>query len=262
MLRELNRCVLLYTMMNGRRLLSYDGPAFAGGDGSGRRSALSAWRLGIRAAALVIASSVAFAGACLGQTCPSLSFEGEVAAGQSYSHKLDAAHTFLLESLPSGWIIRVLPASGPRPQHDYAELATPPYRSPNPILISTDFSFRAQDAIAWNPRAFAFFTTQRQLAQAAEAYAATLRAPDNPAAAAGVLALLPQACPAELRILDARIVGGTADQSPMAAAVASHFAETAHTLETTAAPSRLGRILRMRFRVQVGAPPRARHAGK
>ena len=29
-------------------------------------------------------------------------------------------------------------------EHDYAELATPPYQSVSPLSISTDFSFRAQ----------------------------------------------------------------------------------------------------------------------
>ena len=41
-------------------------------------------------------------------------------------------------------------------KHDYAELATPPYESVSPLLLSTDFSFRAQDAVAWNPRRFRY----------------------------------------------------------------------------------------------------------
>ncbi len=181
--------------------------------------------------------------------CPALQFDGEVQAGKSYGHRLDAAHDFLLESLASGWIIRVLPAAGPRGVHDYAELATPPYRSPNPLLLSTDFAFRAQDAVAWNPREFRFFTTPAQLAAAARAYDASLREPNRPAAGAALFPLIAEACTAEFRILDARIVGGTADQSLMAAAVASHFAETAHTVDTSALPSKLGRMLSVRFRV-------------
>jgi hypothetical protein len=188
--------------------------------------------------------------AAQGTVCPSLQFDGEVEAGKSFRRSIDASHTFVLESLVSGWIVRVLPGSGPRPVHDYAELATPPYRSPNPILISTDFSFRAQDAIAWNPREFHYFTTSAQLSTATRAYEATLRDPNHPAAGAALFPLLPQSCTAELRILDARIAGGTADQSAMAATVASHFAQTAHTLETSAAPTRLGRIMMLKFRVR------------
>ena len=188
-----------------------------------------------------------------GKACASLQFDGEVEAGKSFRHSIDATHVFVLESVASGWIVRVLPVSGPRPQHDAAELATPPYRSPNPLLISTDFSFRAQDAIAWNPREFHFFTTPQQLAIATKAYEATEREPNRPAAGAALFPLLPQACTAELRITDAHIAGGTADQSAMAATVASHFAQTAHTLETSATPSRLGRILSLHFRVRFQA---------
>jgi hypothetical protein len=185
-----------------------------------------------------------------GKGCPSLQFDGEVEAGKSFRHSLDASHVFVLESIASGWVVRVLPTAGPRPPHDFAELATPPYRSPNPLLLSTDFSFRAQDAIAWNPREFHYFTTTSQLSTAEQAYQATLREPSRPAAGAALYPLLGQACTGELRILDARIAGGTADQSAMAATVASHFAQTAHTLETNVAPTKLGRMSGLRFRVR------------
>lgn len=184
--------------------------------------------------------------------CPSLTFEGEVQAGKSFRHGLGAQQGFLLESIASGWIVRVLPASGVRGAHDFAELATPPYRSPNPLLISTDFSFRAQDAVAWNPREFHFFTTGQQMAIATKAYDATLKEPDRPAAGAALFPLLAQACTASLQIVDARIAGGSADQALMAATVASHFSQTAHTVDMSAPSSKLGRILWMRFRVTVG----------
>jgi hypothetical protein len=184
--------------------------------------------------------------------CPSLTFEGEVQAGKSFRHALGAQQSFLLESIASGWIVRVLPSSGVRGPHDFAELATPPYRSPNPLLISTDFSFRAQDAVAWNPREFHFFTTAQQMAVATKAYDATVREPNRPAAGAALFPLLAEACTASLQILDARIAGGSADQALMAATVASHFSQTAHTVDTTAPASKLGRVLWMRFRVTVG----------
>jgi len=184
-------------------------------------------------------------------TCNATQFEGAVEAGKSFSHRIDATHDFLLEAIPSGWIVRVLQTGAPRPPHDYAELATPPYRSPNPILISTDFAFRAQDAVAWNPREFHFFTDKNQLATATKAYEATEKEPNNPSVGAALYPLIAQACTAEVRIIDARIVGGANDQSQMAATVASHFAETAHTVDTNAPTSKLGRIETMRFRVTV-----------
>jgi hypothetical protein len=184
--------------------------------------------------------------------CPVLTFEGEVQAGKSFHRVLGSQQSFLLESIASGWIVRVLPASGVRGPHDFAELATPPYRSPNPLLISTDFSFRAQDAVAWNPREFHFFTSARQMSIATKAYDATLNEPNRPAAGAALFPLLAEACAASLQILDARIAGGSADQGAMAATVAQHFSQTAHTVDTSAPPSKLGRILWMRFRVKVG----------
>lgn len=185
--------------------------------------------------------------------CPALTFEGEVQAGKSFHHALGAQQSFLLESIASGWIVRVLPASGARGAHDFAELATPPYRSPNTLLISTDFSFRAQDAVAWNPREFHFFTSAQQMSIATKAYDATLKEPNRSAAGAALFPLLAEACPASLQILDARIAGGSADQALMATTVAQHFSQTAHTVDTSAPPSQLGRILWMRFRVTVGA---------
>ena len=193
--------------------------------------------------------------------CPSAAFEGTVEAGKSFRHAVGASQEFLLEAVPSGWVLRVVPAHGGRGAHDFAELATPPYRSPNPLLLTTDFSFRAQDAVAWNPREFHFFTTAAQMSVAERAYAATLKEPNRPAAGAALYPLLAEACAAELQITDARIAGGTADQTVAASTVASHFAQTAHTVDTAAPPTKLGRILMVRFRVRVGTvrPKMQRH---
>src|SRR5579871_6468917 len=87
-------------------------------------------------------------------TCTRAVMEGEVWAGQRFEKRIGNGLEVMLEPLESGWILRVLPVGAPRPEHDYAELASPPYRSVSPLLISTDFSFRAQDAVAWNPRHF------------------------------------------------------------------------------------------------------------
>ena len=190
------------------------------------------------------------------QACKPQTYEGSVLRGKSWQEAISPTLDLKLEAVPSGWMIRVLPHTGPRPPHDAAELANPPYRSPTPILISTDFSFRAQDAVAWNPRAFRFFTTAAQTATAESVFQATLRDPRDATAAAQLYPLLAAAPEATLRIVDAEIVGGTANQTAAAATVASHFEQTAHTVRTDLPSSPLGALLGLRFRFTV--PPLGR----
>lgn len=193
------------------------------------------------------------AGAITAPKCPAVTFVADVAQGQAYVHPLNDALDFKLEAVPAGWIVRVLPHRGQRPLHDAAELANPPYGSPTPILISTDFAMRAQDAIAWNPRTFHFFTRQADVAIAETAYQATLRDPVHPAAGAALFPLLAGAAEAKLTILDADIAGGTANQTPAAATVATHFAQTAHTVSATGKPTALGGLLRLKVRVDIAS---------
>lgn len=190
-----------------------------------------------------------------GQGCKPQTLEGEVQQGQAWQHAISPTLDMKLEAVPAGWMVRVLPHNGARPPHDAAELANPPYRSPTPILISTDFAFRAQDAVAWNPRTFRFFTTAGQTAEAEAIYQATLRSPNDAAAAARLYPLLTAAPEATLQIVDAEIAGGTANQTAAAATVASHFEQTAHTVRTDLPPSPLGALLRLRFRITVPALP-------
>src|SRR6195952_3395502 len=93
------------------------------------------------------------------KTCSRAVLDGEVTAGQSFERVFVPGLRFLLEPIASGWIVRVLPVDGKRGPHDYAELATPPYASVTPLAIGTDFSFRSQDAVAWNPRHFRYAAT-------------------------------------------------------------------------------------------------------
>jgi hypothetical protein len=162
----------------------------------------------------------------------------------------------MLETLPSGWIIRVLPMNHPRPSHDYAELATPPYRSVNPLLISTDYSFRAQDAAGWTPRRFRFAPSPQSFAKILRAYDEYERKVSS-SAAQGVLASLVSQLPeGSLTILDIHLVPGTGDQVSAAAAVAEHFGATAHTLEKApdGRSSTLGKLTWMRFRISLQLP--------
>lgn len=204
-----------------------------------------------------------FAGAVLPAPLPKakrqhcvLTLEGEVKQGESFRRPGPAGLDFLLEAIPSGWIVRMLDRTAPRGEFDYAGLATPPYMSPNPILISTDFSFRAQDAIGWNPRGFQYFRNHSDMERATAAYRDYLSAvgkTPSPRSQSGLMALLKlssSAAPAKLEILDAHLVGGTNNQTAAAALVASRFLTTAHVVEAAPpGPHPLGQIRSLQFRV-------------
>jgi hypothetical protein len=220
----------------------------------------------VRIAALfaaLVGTAFAHAAAHGGSGCMEAKLEGEVQHGQVWSHPIGNGLQVMLDPLASGWILRVLPASGPRPQHDYAELATPPYDSVSPLLLSTDFSFRAQDAVGWNPRRFHFApdaASYRRLSSAYEAYRAS-KAPSS-AAQQELVAAVVQMSAGTLEILDARLVPGIADQTGAAAAVASHFLTTAHSLDQPqdGRPTPLGRLDWVRFRIDLDLPQEFRAA--
>ncbi|MBS1821822.1 MAG: hypothetical protein JST61_07590 [Acidobacteria bacterium] len=183
--------------------------------------------------------------------------EGQVRAGESFVRPIGGGLVLMLEPLASGWILRVLPEGRPRPAHDYAELATPPYHSVSPLLISTDFSFRAQDAIGWNPRRFRFAADEGSFARLLKAYSAYEASPaQSSAAQQGLAVLVGQAPEAVLTILDAHLVPGTADQARIASTVATHFLTTPHTVENPSGgrPTALGKLTWIRFRIVFDLP--------
>lgn len=196
-----------------------------------------------------------------GQTaCRQVRFEAKLEAGQSVervfaqpgSGKAGEALKLVVQAIASGWIVRVVPASGPWGEHDRAELATPPYLSPSPLLISTDYAFRAQDAIAWNPRHFRYAASASSFDRLLQLYPRALK---NDAAAESQLATLSVAQPeGEVKILDATLAAGTADQWRMAAAVASHLEETPHQQAPGVPASPLGKLVAMRVRISLQLP--------
>lgn len=185
--------------------------------------------------------------------CRVVALEGEVRAGQGFQVPALAGVDIVLQPMASGWVLRVVP--GAHAGEDWAEMATPPYRSLTPLAVSTDWSFRAQDAVGWNPRRFRFAANQavfaelRSLREAVEA---------GHGGKVGALAELASRQPGGvLEILDAHLVPGTADQTPAAGLVAGRFAATAHELEQPAGgrPTPLGALTWMRFRVSLELPP-------
>jgi hypothetical protein len=184
--------------------------------------------------------------------------EGELNAGKPFSQPIGGGLKLYFQPIQSGWILRILPASGPPGEHDYAELATPPYQSVSPLSISTDFAFRSQDAIGWNPRRFHFATSAVSFRKLQDAYLRFQAGGTTPSSEvqADLASQIAQTSAATLSILDSRLVAGTADQWKMAAAVASHFNSTAHTLvqEPDGSVSALGRIVWLRFRLEFNVP--------
>lgn len=190
--------------------------------------------------------------------CRVVAVEGEVHAGQPFQTPALAGVDVRLDPVPSGWVLRVVPAA--HPGDDWAEMATPPYRSVTPLAVTTDWSFRAQDAVGWNPRRFRFaanpasFAALHTLRQTVEA---------GKTSQVSALAELSSRQPGgTLEILDAHLVPGTADQARAASLVSGHFATTAHELEQPSAgqPTPLGVLTWIRFRVTLELPPGARAA--
>jgi hypothetical protein len=189
--------------------------------------------------------------------CTRAVVEGEAREGQKFVKVIGNGLEVMLEPLASGWILRILPVEGPRPEHDYAELASPPYRSVSPLLISTDFSFRAQDAVAWNPRHFHFAADRGMFMELSEAYREYRSMSVPSASAMNKLAGLASRAPeGTVQLLDAHLVPGTGDQAKMAAVVASHFDATAHSLERPAdgKGTPVGKITWIRFRISLELP--------
>ena len=178
--------------------------------------------------------------------CVRVSTELRVAAGHSARRRVASELDIALEARATGWVVRVLPHSGPVPAVDFAEIATPPYRSVSPLLLTTDFSFRAQDAVGWNPREFRSVVDRRMYAQVEPAYRAVTRsARPDPADEGELIRLLAGAAPGRIEILDASLVPGTADRSRAAAAVTSRYQETAHVVVAPGGAASAGSLGRM-----------------
>jgi len=195
-------------------------------------------------------------GMAAGGGCRRAVIEGEVRAGQYFERRLGNGLEAMLEPLASGWILRVLPYGEARGPHDYAELATPPYQSVNPLLISTDFSFRAQDAVGWNPRRFRYAASAGEFRRLSLAYAEYEKSGGTAVAEAKLAGLAARTPEGVLRILDARLVPGSANQAQTAATVATHLEATVHSVDQSAdgKTTPLGRVEWMRVRMEFDVP--------
>jgi hypothetical protein len=217
-------------------------------------------------AGLVLMASTASGAAPLNQkgvatgVCRVGVIEGEVKAGESFARPIGGGLEVRLEALSwgSGWLLRVLPVKGGIAKHDYAELATPPYESVSPLLLSTDFSFRAQDAVAWNPRRFRYADNSAEFGQLVEIYGRYRESTPPSVKTENELAAAASKAPeGTLQILDARLIPGSANQAGTAATVATHFNSSAHTVEEPpeGKGTPLGKVTWVRFRVSLDLRP-------
>jgi hypothetical protein len=203
---------------------------------------------------LALAASSAFAQ----KSCVKVSFDGEVRAGQEFERAFSPSLEFRMHPTAAGWRAEIL-QPGTQPAHDAAEVATPPYQSASPLLLTTDYSFRAQDAVAWNPRQFQFLVepSPSSAKDVDTLLDKTSSAAAKQAAEKRLVYGATHAAHGELRILDAALVPGTADQSAAAAAVASHWRTTQHTLVQPAAghsATPQGSIESLKFHVTLWLP--------
>lgn len=196
------------------------------------------------------------------QACRKVVFKAAVNKGDTFQKAISPKLAFVLKPTASGWQIEMQPPDSP-PPHDAAEVATPPYESINPLLLTTDYGMRAQDAVAWNPRPFEFATGGATGLLASHDLDIELdKSPSaddklKKVAEMRLIALAMNSAHGELRILDASLVPGTADQSAAAATVASHWRTTPHTLVQPTAGSQataLGSLQSLRVQVTLWMP--------
>lgn len=202
-----------------------------------------------------------------GLTCQRVELQGEVGAGQEWKTPFG-----------EGWIFRVLPIApssagytgwdlavdreSPAGYPDALLLATLPYNSINEREIGTTFGLRAQDALGWNPRSFRFLNDPRNFREAHWLYLRLFHSPKDAtaegekASMARLLELERQSSIGQFRILDARLVPGTADPKPFAQEWAIAFSRNQHQTEPVppAQASPEGKLSWMRFAVTLWLP--------
>lgn len=97
-----------------------------------------------------------------------VSFVGQVSAGQDFQTEISNSLIFMLRAErqqvnPQGWRIEIQPKiSKLEPPPDYARIATPPYRSSNPLYLNLSYGITARDAVRWTPRDFGFVTSEAE----------------------------------------------------------------------------------------------------
>jgi hypothetical protein len=193
------------------------------------------------------------------QACTRLVLEGAVQAGCEWKAHLGEGWVFRIVPVPpmqsgySGWDL-VVDRADPAGFPDALYLATPPFGSINEREVATTFGLRAQDAIGWNPRSFRFLIDPKSFRDAQQAYGAASSADTK--AMSRLLELQKNVASGELRILDARLVPGTADPAPFAQQWALAASRVPHQIESSANSqgSARGELRSIHFRLTLWFP--------
>ncbi len=213
------------------------------------------------------------------KTCTRVVLTGEVEANQQWQALMGEGWVFRLVPIRpasgidgqsySGWDLTVDRVQEPESGYpDALLLGTPPYGSLNEREIGTTFGLRAQDAIAWEPRHFHFFTSMNDLRRGRDLYRQLMplktgtKSPDQPESVSRntteLLSLISN--PAHVgagtfAILDAKFIAGIADPPPYAQQWATHLTRVPHTTLQSAGPSSpLGEIRWIRFTATLWLP--------
>jgi hypothetical protein len=200
---------------------------------------------------------------------------GEVNAGQEWSSDVGDGWIFRLVPIASsgkpytGWDLVLEPKRiGGYP--DALLLGTPPYGSLNEREIGTTFGLRAQDAIAWGPRRFHFFTSEKDLASARELFAVVtsrtgaVETKNQSQASAELLNMASdklRSGSGEFEVLDAKLVLGMGDPAVFAQQWAARLARVPHTIvpensQTVSQTTFRGELRWIRFRAAIWLPGR------
>ena len=210
--------------------------------------------------------------------CTEMVLDGEVAEKQEW-----------WAAIGEGWEFRVLPIAGAPGKGSLAAgygysgwdlavdrerdggypdallLASPPYASVNPREIGTTYGMRAQDAIAWMPRRFRFFTSVEEWKRAKELYGTLMQGTGTNAGSdvAGQKLLSMVGAPGvgygEFEVVDSRLVAGVGDPPAFARQWAANLGRVPHTLvqsgdRSGAAGGQLGELKWIRFRATLTLP--------
>ena len=208
---------------------------------------------------LLLFATLSLKGDLHAQTCAKLVLEGEVTAGHEWKSALGQGWVFRIVPVPplqagySGWDL-VVDRANPAGFPDAVYLATPPFGSINEREVATTFGLRAQDAIGWNPRSFRFLIDPRSFHDALQAYPAA--ASGDTKAMSRLLELQKNDASGELRILDARLIPGTADPAPFAQQWAMAASHIPHQIESSASRNGTprGELRSIHFRMTLWLP--------
>lgn len=216
------------------------------------------------------------------KSCLRIVLDGEVAERQEWRKRIGEGWVFRLVPIGgtpaelgrtgsylhassfSGWDLVVDREQGGG-YPDALLLATPPYGSLSERELGTTFGLRAQDAIAWTPRHFHFFTTLAQWTRARALYGEVMQSGGKDAQGRGAAReLLAMSASGELgsgefAVVDASLVEGVSDPPPYARQWALHLASVPHHLAPAeqlggGAGAELGELKWIRFRAGLLLP--------